>query len=240
MLHDGAGGDEADMNPDLPNDLTEMSAALFALRGPEASAYRALAGEYLMLAVEVELTLDVVLSMWFIEMDRELFSEFDAILQRVGFERKLQTVKRLIRNESAGAGAGAVLARIDRLLRLRNRIAHQSPRIDNGVVHFNDGSLTAEQFEAEIKNARELPLELLDTLFPQVIERRRRWGARDVDDMDGLIPHDSEDDLPRGMESAGESDADEVTAKRSRRRRAVRRRPAGTGRESTSADLTDE
>jgi hypothetical protein len=238
MLHDGAGGDDADVDPDLPSDLTEMSAALFALRGPEASAYRALAGEYLMLAVEVELTLDVVLGMWFIEMDHELFSEFDAILQRIGFERKLQTVKRLIRSESAGAGA--VLARVDRLLRLRNRIAHQSPRIDNGVVHFNDGSLTAEQFEAEIKGARELPLELLDTIFPQVIDRRRRWGARDVDDMDGLGLHDSEDDLPPGTETASEPGADEVTAKRSRRRRGVRRRRGDAGSESTSTSKLDE
>ena len=238
MLHDGAGGDDADVDPDLPSDLTEMSAALFALRGPEASAYRALAGEYLMLAVEVELTLDVVLGMWFIEMDHELFSEFDAILQRIGFERKLQTVKRLIRNESAGAGS--VLARIDRLLRLRNRIAHQSPRIDNGVVHFNDGSLTAEQFEAEITGARELPLELLDTLFPQVIDRRRRWGARDVADMDGLSPQDSDVDLQRETETAGEPGPDEVTVKRRRRRRGVRRRPGDAGRESTSAPMPDE
>ena len=79
-----------------------------------------------------------------------------------------------------------MLGRVDRVQRLRNKIAHQSPRIEHGVVHFLDGSLTAEQFEAEIKDARELSLELLDTLFPQVIERRRRWGARDVDEMDRL------------------------------------------------------
>jgi hypothetical protein len=236
MLHDGAGGDDADTNPDLSGDLSTMSAALFALRGPEAAAYRALAGEYLVLSVEVELTIDVVLGMWFIEMDRELFSEFDAILQRIGLERKLQTVKRLVKNES---GAGAVLARVDRMLRLRNRIAHQSPRIDNGVVHFNDGSLTAEQFEAEITGVRELPLELLDTIFPQVIDRRRRWGARDVDDLDEPTPHDSHEDLPRETETAGEPGAD-VTTKRRRRRRGLRRRRGDSGPESTSAPMPEE
>jgi hypothetical protein len=179
-----------------------------------------------------------VLGMWFIEMDHELFSEFDAILQRIGFERKLQTVKRLIKSESAGAGA--VLARVDRLLRLRNRIAHQSPRIDNGVVHFNDGSLTAEQFEAEITGVRELPLELLDTIFPQVIDRRRRWGARDVDDPDEPGPHDSHEDLPRGTQTAGEPGADEVTTKRRRRRRGLRRRRGDSGPDSTSAPLPEE
>jgi hypothetical protein len=232
MLHDGAADDEASSN-----DLAAISAALFALRGPEAAAYRALAGEYLVLAVEVELTLDVVLGMWFIEMDRELFSEFDAILQRVGLERKLQTVKRLVKN---GSGAGAVLARVDRMLRLRNRIAHQSPRIDNGVVHFLDGSLTAEQFEAEIKGARELPLELLDTLFPQVIDRRRRWGARDVEDMDRLSPDDSAEDLLSESESAGLPDPSDTTARRTRRRRAVRRRPGESDRTGTSTSVPDE
>lgn len=219
------------------NDLAAISAALFALRGPEAAAYRALAGEYLVLAVEVELTLDVVLGMWFIEMDRELFSEFDSILQRIGLERKLQTIKRLVRN---GSGAGAVLARVDRMLRLRNRIAHQSPRIDNGVVHFVDGSLTAEQFEAEIKDARELPLELLDTLFPQVIDRRRRWGARDVDDIDRLGSQDSADELLPATEAAGAPDSSGTTAKRGRRRRAVRRRPGDTARGSESTTTPDE
>ena len=236
MLHDGAGGDEADTVPDLPNDLTAMSTALFALRGPEAAAYRALAGEYLVLAVEVEHALDVLLSMWFIEMDRELFSEFDTILQRIGLERKVQTVKRLVKNESAGAGA--LLARVDRVQRLRNKIAHQSPRIEHGVVHFLDGSLTAEQFEVEIKDAQELSLELLDTFFPQVIDRRRRWGARDVDEMDRLGPLASDDDLPPEAEDVDDPDSGEITAKRGRRRRAVRRRPGDTGSASTS--LLDE
>jgi hypothetical protein len=175
--------------------------------------------------------------MWFIEMDRELFSEFDAILQRIGLERKLQTVKRLVKN---GSGAGAVLARVDRMLRLRNRIAHQSPRIDDGVVHFLDGSLTAEQFEAEIKSARELPLELLDTLFPQVIDRRRRWGARDVEDMDRVSPHDPADDVVPEIDAAGPPGSSDTTAKRSRRRRAVRRRPGGNAHDSESTSTPDD
>jgi hypothetical protein len=54
-----------------PDDLAALSTALFALRGPEAAAYRSLAGEYLVLAVEVELAVDLLLSLWFIEMDRE-------------------------------------------------------------------------------------------------------------------------------------------------------------------------
>ena len=224
------------LDGELPNDLATMSAALFALRGPEAAAYRTLAGEYLVLAVEVELTLDVMLGMWFIEMDRELFGEFDVILQRIGLERKLQTVKRLVRN---GSGAGALLGRVDRMLRLRNRIAHQSPRIDNGVVHFNDGSLTAEQFEAEIKDARDLPLDLLDTLFPQVIDRRRRWGARDVEEMDELEGPDGDDDLaaPDVTDPSGDDDS---TKPHGRRRRPARRRPGAAGRQSTPSPVTDE
>lgn len=233
MLHDGAGGDEADTDPDPPNDLSAMSTAMFALRGPEAAAYRALAGEYLVLAVEVEHALDVLLSMWFIEMDRELFSEFDAILQRIGLERKAQTVKRLVKHEAPGASA--LLARVDRVQRLRNKIAHQSPRIEHGVVHFLDGSLTAEQFEAEIRDARELSLELLDTLFPQVIERRRRWGARDVDDMDRPDPPVADGDV-RPQEDPDDSGPGESTAKRSRRRGPGRRRPG----ENASRSLPDE
>jgi hypothetical protein len=108
------------------------------------------------------------------------------------------------------------------------------------VVHFNDGSLTADQFEAEITRARELPLELLDTIFPQVIDRRRRWGARDVDGLEEPSPHDSHDDLPRGTETAGEPGADEITTKRRRRRRAVRRRPGDADPESTPPPTPDE
>lgn len=253
MDHDGVGGDEAEDNPGLPPDLAAMSADLFALRGPEAAAYRTLAGEYLVLAVEVELALDVLLGMWFIEMDRELFSEFDSILQRIGLERKLQAIRRLVKHDSAGAGA--LLGRVDRVQRLRNRIAHQSPRIEHGIVHFTDGSLTAEQFENEIKDARELSLELLDTLFPQVIERRRRWGARDVDEMDRLDgdsadgePADREQEVGEqdavseqepGSQDAGE--AEHAPAKRTRpRRRSIRRRSGDAGTANPSTSLPDE
>ena len=167
---------------DLPEELAGLTSALLTLRGPEAGAYRLLAGEYLVLAVEIERALDLILSFWFIEMDQELFDEFDTILQRMGLDKKLQAVKRLVRNDPSKTGA--VLARADRVQRLRNKIAHQSPRIDGGVVQFNDEALTPAQFEAEIMAARELTLELLDGLFPLVVDRRGRWGARDIDGAD--------------------------------------------------------
>jgi hypothetical protein len=81
----------------------------------------------------------------------------------MGFDRKPQTVKRLVKNQPSETSV--LLARADRVQRLRNKIAHQSPRIDTGVVQFNDEALTPAQFEAEIKAARELPLELLDGLL---------------------------------------------------------------------------
>ena len=108
--------------------------------------------------------------------------------------RSLQTVRRLVKNDSFETGV--LLARADRVQRLRNKIAHQSPRIDGGLVQFNDEALTPAQFEAEIKSARELALELLDGLFPQVIDRRRRWGARDLEEVDRQSTEPSTDDAP--------------------------------------------
>jgi hypothetical protein len=174
-----ADADDTEPAAELPEDLADLAASLLALRGPDAAAYRALSGEFLVLSVEIELAIDLLLSFWFLELDRELFEEFNDILQRMTLDRKLQHLRRFLRSDAADATA--LLARVDRVQRLRNKIAHQSPAVEGGAVHFNDEAMTAAQFKAEIDQARELTLDLLDVIFPHVAERRRRWGASDAE-----------------------------------------------------------
>lgn len=148
--------------------------------------YRTLAGAFLLAAVDVERTIEYVLASWFVDARDGLMTQFSvAILQGKMLGAKVKMLRAAIGELAHDPDVKDVLDTVSGVIELRNRIAHQRPKIWSNRVEFRDGTpltLSLDEFRRRLDAAERLPMRLVD-VFEAPLARQRRNRSRGINDL---------------------------------------------------------